>query len=161
MIFVTVGTQKPFPRLVALISDWASLHPDTVIVLQHGGADMSDLPGNFTAEPSLSPTAFNGRLRAAEVVVAHAGIGTILSAREAGKPVVIVPRRADQGEHRNDHQLDTVDALRDLPGVWVADDAASLEVVLDQARSQGPGAADTIGPESIRLARFVQGFMTG
>ena len=45
---------------------------------------------------------------AAAAIVAHAGMGTILTALETGKRLLVMPRRAALGEHRNDHQLATV-----------------------------------------------------
>jgi len=40
----------------------------------------------------------------ADVVVAHAGVGTALAALEVGKCPVLVPRRLVHGEHVDDHQ---------------------------------------------------------
>ena len=55
----------------------------------------------------LPPAECRERMLAADAIVAHAGMGTILSALELGKPLVIMPRLAAFGEHRNDHQLAT------------------------------------------------------
>ena len=66
------------------------------------------------------------RSTAAELVVAHAGIGSVVTAGEHGKPIVLLPRRARLGEHRNDHQRDTVAHLAGRPGIFVADDEGAL-----------------------------------
>ena len=41
----------------------------------------------------------------ADVLVAHAGVGTALAALEVGKCPVLVPRRVSHGEHVDDHQI--------------------------------------------------------
>ena len=56
----------------------------------------------------------------ARLVVAHAGVGSVVSAGEQGKPIVVLPRRAALGEHTSDHQVETIGWLRGKPGVHVA-----------------------------------------
>jgi UDP-N-acetylglucosamine transferase subunit ALG13 len=64
--------------------------------------------------------------------VAHAGMGSILTALEIGKPLVIMPRRAALGEHRNDHQLATAQRFAGRDGVAVAIDETELPLRLDE-----------------------------
>ncbi len=59
-------------------------------------------------------------MQAATAIVAHAGMGTILTALEMGKPLLVMPRRAALGEHRNDHQLATASRFAELGRVKVA-----------------------------------------
>lgn len=47
----------------------------------------------------------------ARVVVTHAGIGSVIDALKAGRPLVVVPRLRRFGEHNNDHQLDLARAV--------------------------------------------------
>jgi UDP-N-acetylglucosamine transferase subunit ALG13 len=42
----------------------------------------------------------------ASSVICHAGVGTIMSALKVGHTPVVIPRRAQYGEHVDDHQLD-------------------------------------------------------
>jgi UDP-N-acetylglucosamine transferase subunit ALG13 len=71
-------------------------------------------------------------MAAADAIVAHAGIGTILTALELGKPVLVMPRRAKFGEHRNDHQLATARRFAELGRVSVAFDETELSARLDE-----------------------------
>jgi len=64
-------------------------------------------------------------------VIAHAGMGTILSALQFGRPLIVMPRLAQFGEHRNDHQLATARRLSELDRVDVAFDEAELLGRLD------------------------------
>ena len=59
-------------------------------------------------------------LAAADFVVAHAGMGSIITALSLSIPILILPRRGHLHETRNDHQFATVKHLKSKPGVVVA-----------------------------------------
>ena len=77
MIFATVGTQLPFPRMMAAL-DAAAPALDEEIVAQTG-PDETGWPA-LTCHEFLNPKEFDALFQQARVVCAHAGIGTILSA---------------------------------------------------------------------------------
>lgn len=125
MIFVTVGTHhQPFPRLIAAISSL----PASDLVVQHGHADPP--AGVSDAVAFLPLPEFLEHIDAADVVVTHAGVGSILLARRAGHTPVVFPRRHAHGEHVDDHQVHLASALGDqgkvIP-VW--DDEGMAEAV--------------------------------
>lgn len=111
MIFVTVGAQMPFDRLVTWVDDWATLHGRDDFTGQIGPSDLS--PRAIRVIPFMDPPAFRRQMQQADAVVAHAGMGTILTALELGKPILVVPRLGDRGETRNDHQVATARRLAD------------------------------------------------
>ena len=160
MIFVTVGTQLPFDRLVNAVDAWAAAHPSAEVVAQVGPTERG-----FTAlraEPFLSPGRFEELFAAAELIVAHAGMGTILSATERGKPLLVVPRRASLGEHRNEHQMATATRLRDRLGLAVAWEEADVGRMIDEMLARGGSAAPRISPYADgRLIGFVRSFVLG
>jgi UDP-N-acetylglucosamine transferase subunit ALG13 len=125
MIFLTTGTQLPFDRLVRAVDEWASTHPEIAVFGQIGASDFR--PSNFEWERSISPTQFESRIAACETVVAHAGMGTIISGIEWGKRVLVMPRLAAFGEHRNDHQIATADRLQHLKGLEVVHTPQALK----------------------------------
>lgn len=126
MILVTVGTQLPFPRLIKALDDMA---PRLGRVVAQIG-DNPEVPKNIEHHRSMEPRAFEQLFLAADRIVAHAGIGTLLAAKKHGKPIIIFPRRAAMGEHRNDHQLATAKQLESQVGVFVAYDETELERLL-------------------------------
>ena len=152
MIFVTVGTQFPFDRLVRGADDFARSHPglggEWLAQTGHG----TYAPTSLTAEPFVDAGECDRRLSAADLIVCHAGMGTVLTALTAGTPAVVMPRRADLGEHRNDHQLDTAAWMRELPGVTVVetDDelAAALAAHLAGDRPAAGEAAEVLSPHA-------------
>ncbi len=118
MIFVTVGAQMPFDRLVRLVDGWAGENGRTDIVGQIGQTGYR--PKNVRATPFLDPPEFRQQMADADGVVAHAGIGTILSALELGKPLLVMPRLSRSGETRNDHQVATAHRFLDQGMVLAA-----------------------------------------
>lgn len=129
MIFATVGTQLPFPRLIDGLNGLAADLGEEIIA--QTGPEPGDWP-NLDVRPSLAPAEFTDLFTAARVVVAHAGVGTILSAKRFGKPLVLLPRRVALGEHRNDHQMATAKAVEPLPGLHIAWEVEDLSALLQE-----------------------------
>lgn len=159
VIFATVGTQLPFPRLINAL---ATLAPelDEEIVAQTGQAARAPDPetwSTLTVRRTMSPAEFEATFAAARVVVAHAGVGTILSAKRLSRPLVILPRRHTLGEHRNDHQFATARQVAVVPGIHVVWESADLAPLL--ARRDLAAASDAPSPSHgdliDRLARFI------
>jgi UDP-N-acetylglucosamine transferase subunit ALG13 len=121
--------------LIKTIDRWA---------FQNGRRDVFAQIGKHAWKPQfiahsemLCPDEFKGHVRAARVVIGHAGMGTILTALQHTKPVLVMPRRGAMGETRNDHQLDTANHLSGIVGVDVAlDEDALMEKLgeIDAAR---------------------------
>jgi len=105
MIFVTVGHQMPFDRLIRVVDAWAEREGRADLFAQIG--DGAYWPSCFQAVPFLTPRQFQQRMERCSAVVAHAGTGTIIAALQLGKPILVLPRRADLAETRNDHQFAT------------------------------------------------------
>lgn len=127
MIFATVGTQLPFPRFLGALDAIAGRRGLRIVAQTCG--DTVDRP-HLEKHEHLDPVTFDRFVRDASVIVGHAGIGSILSAGRAGKPIILYPRRASMGEHRNEHQLATVAALCDRPGIHVAQSDEELDALL-------------------------------
>jgi UDP-N-acetylglucosamine transferase subunit ALG13 len=128
LIFLTVGTQLSFDRLVAAVDAWAARHPGQAIfgqIADPGAAGYR--PQNFDWVADLDPAEFDARFREASHIVAHAGMGTIIGALGQAKPLLVMPRRAHLGEQRNDHQFATVQRLCARPGLVQAGILAAFE----------------------------------
>ncbi|MDB5525900.1 MAG: glycosyltransferase family 28 protein [Rhizobium sp.] len=127
MILVTVGTQLPFERLIQAIDEFATKLPEPVFA-QIGRS--SYRPKNIEFCETMVPRLFETKFQQASRIVSHAGTGSVLTAKRYGKPIILFPRRADAGEHRNDHQLATCEQLEGRPGIFVAYDIPRLEHLL-------------------------------
>jgi len=156
MIFLTVGTQVAFDRLVAAVDAWSGERGREDVIAQIGPSQLR--PRHMQWHARLSPERFRATLEAADVLVAHAGLGSILMALQAAKPILLFPRRAALGEQRNDHQLATARAFADHPGIAVAFDEADLRERLNSLESLA--APERIGPHaSPQLLAAVKGFI--
>jgi len=141
MIFVTVGAQMPFDRLVRAVDAWAARCGNGGVFAQIGRGGYR--PAHLRYVEFLEPRAFWTTFTNASAIVAHAGMGTIISALELGKPILVMPRRGDLAETRNDHQLATAQRFRELGLVEVAFHESELPDRLDQlARWPRPGLSD-------------------
>ena len=118
MIFVTIGTQEPFDRLIKIMDEVALKLNDTEIVAQV--FKTSYKIQNMKTLELVSPKLFDDYLNKAELIITHAGIGTIISALVSKKPIIIMPRLHKFNEHRNDHQLATARKVDSLGYVHVA-----------------------------------------
>lgn len=155
MIFATVGTQLPFNRLLSALDAWAHVNPGVTVMAQTGG-DAARY-AHLTCLQHLDQPSFAARMAEAHVIVAHAGMGTILQAAEAGKPLILMPRRAGLGEHRNDHQLATAAEMATLSNVTVVHDATGLTAALSRALQQSgtihPALSPTAQPRLIETLK--------
>ena len=130
MIFVTVGAQMPFDRLVRTVDAWAGSRKRSDVYAQIGTTEFR--PRYIDYIQFLAPDDLRGCVQGADVVVAHAGMGSILTALEFGKPILVLPRRGDLRETRNDHQIHCAQRLLGRCRVEVARDERELEHKLDQ-----------------------------
>lgn len=158
MIFATVGTQLPFDRLLLALDTWAALNPEVPVLAQTGRTRRSY--AHLTTVAQMDQARFAAAVRDARIVVAHAGMGTILTALELGKPLILMPRRAGLGEHRNDHQRDTALEMRRLSTVTVVEDSQALCAALQDRLQAAEQAVDGPGGQaSPALIEAVRGFI--
>jgi UDP-N-acetylglucosamine transferase subunit ALG13 len=151
VIFVTIGSMFPFDRLIRLVDELAPGWPQESFFAQVGESTIE--PANMPFEKVLSARAFGEKVRSARLIVAHAGMGSVISAMEARKPIAVLPRLAVHGEVTTDHQLATARWLKGKPGVHVAMEEAELKGAIDAALA---APADQEGMSPSAPAPFLQ-----
>lgn len=130
MILVTVGMQLGFDRLIRTM-DAIAPSLDLPVVAQTGVSEFR--PKNMEAHVRIAPDEFEALVSRSRVIISHAGIGSVLTAQRFKKPIVLLPRRASLGEHRNDHQLATARQLQSRSGILVAMDEIQLAAQIAEA----------------------------
>lgn len=146
MILLTVGTQLPFDRLVAIVDGLAATLAEPVFAqVGRGGYH----PKNMEWRSYVDPVEFESYIARCTLLISHAGIGTLVMAQKHGKPMILFPRRAILDEHRNDHQLATVRALNGRSGVRIAYDEDDLIRLLATPHT-APKPNDVL-PDRVRL----------
>jgi UDP-N-acetylglucosamine transferase subunit ALG13 len=147
VIFVTTGTQTPFDRLLRAVDAWAQTRTRSDLFAQIGRNAWK--PTHIEHVDLLDPEAYDQRIRECQLVVSHAGMGSILSALLHAKPVLVMPKLARIGEHRNEHQSATAKRLGGMGVIHVAWNEAELHERLDlHDRLAAPSA---IGPHASDL----------
>jgi UDP-N-acetylglucosamine transferase subunit ALG13 len=139
-----VGTHnQPFDRLVRAADELASRLEETVII-QCGAATYRPQFAQFI---DFVDEAQMGRwLSGCRVVVAHSGIGSILDALQAGKPLVLAPRMVRFDEHVDDHQFELAEAMAGQGrAVMVTDLSAGAlaEAIIQAMRLDRRGSSET------------------
>lgn len=124
MIFVTVGSDLPFVRLVRAVDEWALANNRSDVFAQIGETEWR--PSYIAYSKFLEPEEFSLRVASATTVISHAGMGTILTALRAEKPILVMPRLLALREVRNEHQLATSRRLLDMGKIDVAFDEKEL-----------------------------------
>jgi len=126
-IVVTTGTGSDytFTRLLNIIDelcDCGVIDSNKLIVqsTDHFTAK------NYKVIPMMPESDFVSHLQTADCVISHAGTGTVTKSLKMGKKVILFPRRAEFGEHMDDHQLDLCELFKGLGYVLVANDKSEL-----------------------------------
>ncbi|HEX5258786.1 MAG TPA: glycosyltransferase [Sphingomicrobium sp.] len=134
--------------MVETVDRWAATC-GTNVVGQIGPSTYK--PAHIKAHNFLPPKEFESLLKQADLVIAHCGMGSILSALSLGKPIIVMPRSASKGEHRNDHQFATAQRLSRQPGVTVAWDEAEMSRCLERISAlQDSSSFSPIPPKAPR-----------
>jgi UDP-N-acetylglucosamine transferase subunit ALG13 len=159
VIFVTIGSMFPFDRLTRAMDGWAAANPGAELLAQIGTGAYE--PSHMPWVRRLDQADFSRTVAAARLIVAHAGMGSVITADQFGKPIVILPRLQERGEHTTDHQIATAAWLRDKPGIHVADRDEDLAPRIAEAlaaEAPEPRFAPAAGAEF--LARIRQSILS-
>lgn len=109
MIYVTVGTHhQDFSRLIRAMDDIARETREHTII-QIGMSTYS--PQHCESFEFIPRESALDHCRQARLIVTHAGIGSVIDALSAHKPLIVVPRLKRYREHNSDHQLDLANAV--------------------------------------------------
>jgi UDP-N-acetylglucosamine transferase subunit ALG13 len=162
VILLTLGTHpQPFERVV----DWV-LDLGEEVVVQHGSTPPRPDAPNTVWHEFLDHEVLGGLMACADLVICHAGVGTVMSALRLGRTPVVMPRLMDRGEHVDDHQLQITRALASrnyvIPCTEREQLGAAMQIAHTNAmrRTEGgellPHVVRAAGGDPERLLRFRQ-----
>lgn len=152
MIFVSVGTQLPFDRMLKAIESWQQQSGYAGKIVAQVGAN-GYKPGKMDCMEYIDGADFKTYIDKCDLIISHAGMGNIIAALENDKPIIIVPRQASLGEHRNDHQIATAKRFEGKKRLFVANDEAELARAYDMVFS------GNVAGEGIDLPSELGGFI--
>lgn len=160
-ILVTVGTAlQPFDRLLQYTDEAISALASPVTgVCQHGSSRVR--VRELANQETLSRTEFDREVAESDVIICHAGVGTLWSALREGHKPLVIPRLGTLGEHVNDHQLEIVEALHNEGRIEHIRNAAQLQKnLLRHERGEIPRKARSSDDPS-RLGRVAAAIAEG
>ncbi len=141
MIFVTVGTHfQQFDRLVRSMDAYARDHQESVII-QVGFSKYEPLYAKWFrfVETDEEMDRF---YEEADVIVAHGGAGTAITALSMKKPLVLMPRLGKFDEHVDDQQLELSKALAEASLAVLIENEADIPAAVERARERRPAASE-------------------
>ena len=157
MIFVTVGTQLPFERLVGAVDSWAARQSTPPEVLAQVGGGRVDY-AHIRCVRTLGGDDYSQAIAGARLMVAHAGTGSILTALDRGVPVIVFPRDDKFAEHRDDHQKQTARQMERMGLVTVAWTEADLAALIDRELAT-PASARQPRKRNTELVDYLRGWV--
>ncbi len=119
MIFLAVGTQFGFDRLVKAVDEaigQQSIQDKVFAQIGPGGY----LPKRMEYVVSLEKDEFDKVINSCNAMISHAGMGNIALAMKLQKPLLVMPRLKRYGEVVNDHQVGTAKKFEELGHILVA-----------------------------------------
>ena len=161
MIFISVGTQLAFDRLLQLTEGVArELSVDEPIICQSGPSDFSSTI--MTVKKFIEEDEYNAYLSESRLFIGHAGMGSIIKCLDFGVDAVLLARDASLGEHRNNHQFSTCEAFSDVSNVvYMSKDEKSFrsklkEKILKSGEQNVPAAQRQLSPYQELMAECLQ-----
>ena len=133
MIFVILGTQKfQLNRLLRMLDEYVgngAIRDE--IVAQVGNSDYK--PQHFCCCEFLGKDEFEKYITNADVVISHGGVGSIMTALQKEKPVIIFPRLAKYQEHVDDHQTEIASVFAEKGYALLCNETDDLLQIIDKA----------------------------
>lgn len=154
--FVSVGNAtQPFHRLLDAVCELVHQLPQPVFV-QYGSAQDFICCPSCHAVAFMEMQAFERQVAEAELLILHAGAGSVIHAVRAGKVPVVMPRRAHLGEHVDDHQLEFARELAAAGKVVMCEDVSELADAVAEALERQRKNPNTTGePALVGMVRAV------
>jgi UDP-N-acetylglucosamine transferase subunit ALG13 len=128
-----------FARLVEAL-DQIAAETDERLVLQIGSTPYVPKTAEWFA--FATQREMEELTQQARIVVSHAGAGSILIALRYRKPLIVIPRRQEYGEHADDHQLELSEKLAATGALLMVRETANLAKKLDEASGFQPRVSD-------------------
>ena len=156
MIFVTVGSSYPFNRLIKVIDKAVSqgLIDDTVFA--QTGVE-GERPENFEWVEILNKEEYDQYFKKADIIIGHAGMGTISMALEFSKPILVMPRLRKYRELVNGHQYVTAKHFEKLGHILCFEDENELGEKLKMLKNFKPVPRNcNIEGVALKIAEFIK-----
>ena len=157
MILVLLGTQNnDFHRLLNEIEkNIIDGNIKDEVVVQAGFTKYKSC--NMSLFEMVTKDRLNELVKNADLIITHAGLGSIEMSLEQGKKVIAVPRLKKYGEHVNDHQKDIAKEFNKKGWIIGLEDVSDLKEGLERAKSFVP--KKYITPKNKEIVNLIKTFI--
>lgn len=135
-IFIMFGTQdKRFDRLLnAVLASTFVKENDVYVQLGYtkGKYDGIHHQDYFSEEELLN------QIELADLIITHAGVGSIVSALKLNKKVIVVPRLGKYKEQNNDHQVQIMERFASQGYIIPVMDEKDIDKAVEESRDFEP-----------------------
>jgi len=160
-IFVSVGANPhPFDRLVKKIDDMVgSGELKEEVVLQIGTTKY--VPQHIKrVKVFWGPGEYEEILKSCSLMISHAGLGNAMLARDYRKPLILVPRLTEYGEHIDNHQVQIAKYLESRGFCRAVYDIDKLPEAIRKVQSEGLKPMERKEPELVEdVKKYVESVM--
>lgn len=134
-VLVTTGTaaEYNFHRLLKIIDSLCSRNVIDAKTLIVQSTDRDYTPKHYKLCHMMPNDEFQRVMAEADIVISHAGTGTVSAALKMGKRLILFPRLKKYGEHIDDHQLQICQLFTEKSYAMIAKDEEELEQAINQA----------------------------
>ncbi|WP_448041512.1 glycosyltransferase [Bradyrhizobium liaoningense] len=159
-ICVTVGTlNRQFNRLLRFLADTPLENCSGLI--QFGGSDpdlVNRIAGVFHARAFVADKDLDDAILKSDLVISHAGVGSIIKANQLNRPLILLPRLQKYGEHFDDHQLQIAQVVRHISGITVCGDSEEdFRTTVIHSLAEPPDVESTLGGDE--LPAYLKGWV--
>lgn len=138
MILVLLGTQNnSFHRLLEEIQkniDNGNIKEDVIVQKGYTKFESKDM----TLYNQLPIGEIKKLVSKANLIIAHGGVGSIITSIEQRKKVIAVPRLKKYNEHVNDHQIDIIKSFDEMGYIIGIKDVSQLSEALERVKKFEP-----------------------
>lgn len=133
MVLVMVGTQKQqFVRLFNMVENSKALENEEIIA-QIGNTKFYS--NKIKCFSFIENEKLQKYINEADLIVCHAGVGTIFEALHKNKKIIAVPRLPELKEHVDAHQLEICDALEKEGYILVCNKDDDFDKIVEKSKN--------------------------
>lgn len=151
MILVLLGTQdKPFTRLLTAIEkEIKNKHINEKVIVQAG---FTKYKSKYMQIFDLLPNEeYVNIIKEADLIITHAGIGSILTGLKNNKKVIAAARLKEYNEHTNNHQLQILEEFYHKGYILKLEDFSKITDVINKSKIFVPKEYESNNKNFVKL----------
>ena len=151
MILVLLGTNdKKFTRLLdAIDSQIKNKKIKDKVIVQAGCTDYKS--DNMEIFDLIDKEKLDKLVDEADIIITHAGVGSILGALEKNKKVIAAARLSKYNEHTNDHQVEILKEFKERGYILELSDFDKLDEVIKEAKKFKPKKYESNNKKFVKI----------